>query len=455
MSIYSHVRRSGPIRSKMTKAHILRTAQRFGMLRLPRSANNVFDRLRTVQARRGITMPTAPILAVPQPLLMTPGTTYTRMTDQQKAAITGGSPLIRNLLNPSGIAAPAQFAGQQATTSSGNPNYQYVADFKTEWIDDRQWGAGNTLPELLGSGMLNQTQLRKASINNILSLFDFEGGTEQERLEMGYILQRFVIEGMVRGVDVLDHVQKDNTTNNRKLIIRLGTVEDMKYKDAQGVEHGAAGLSYGDQADGWTVDKANRVLFGADFWRGCSDQHKLSVFTHEFGHQLLNWADSDYYYGIKNPADTSPAGFNDYFGHTFAEGPLGSKKSFDYKVGADNPVITDPTTLWGMPQVGGKDVGDPNEPPITGNETFNTTTTTSNVTVAPTTVTPYAGAPAQFSASAMGGARTPDDIESTPVAGMLPQLPGLFTFQAGLQDTMRRSSKMLNGLAGSLLTKGA
>lgn len=50
--------------------------------------------------------------------------------------------------------------------------------------------------------MLTQQQLREAALPNVLGLFGVTGMSESERLETGLMLQRMVIEGYLRGVNV-------------------------------------------------------------------------------------------------------------------------------------------------------------------------------------------------------------------------------------------------------------
>lgn len=384
-------------------------------------------------------------------------------TETQQAQSMGGTPLQRLLVAPDMVGAPA---AQAAINYVGGT-------FRNEWVDDRNWDTMKTLPEIVGSGMLSQTALQNLAIGNVLTLFDFRGGSEQDRLEFGYLLQRFIMDGYIRGVDVYQYIKDTSQADGSRFVIGLMTEDEMKKLYNPG---GAAALaSSGGLGAIGLNNNANYTLFTDGYWRDAPETERFGMFYHEWGHQLglPHAGDSGYnpsgeygnFMGDTTPMANPPWGTehvhfkpengikqfqmvgDQLIDSLFRDAGLGrgatmgtTLRRFDPASDDTTPPTSPPT---GFPQIGGADQ----------NNITQTTNTVYNI--APTQVNPASPNPIDLG-SGGGSAGSPEDMDKTPVAGMLPSMPQLQSFAAGLGDIVNSAQPMINGLAGALIKrKGA
>lgn len=453
--------RSGSMRRKISPGMRRKLARRYWNKSAPGNVDRIFSRLKErYQARFGrpLTSPTfladvgtsPPVL--PQRLAQPP--------------------------SPTGIATPRGFPQTAQPQLAQYAAAGYVADFKPEWVDDREWnarGGMKTLPEILGSGKLTPEQMQNLSINNVLSLFDFRGGSEADRLEMGYLLQRFIMDGYIRGVDVVKYIKDTAAADGTKVVIGLMTEAEMDT-----LSDGAVGLaSPGGGLPGMHT-KANYTLFTEPYWRAAPETERFHIFYHEWGHQLglPHAGDQGYvpsgeygnFMGDTTPTQNAPWGTQHH--HFDPAGGLmmfqitgdqqidslfrdastfGKNKTFGAPLSTFTP-STGQTVPGerpaGFPQLGGTGGGVTGPggpgPIITPDYNINMT----NYNISPPSVTPWGGMSMAMPGGGMSS--TPDSVDKTPVAGMLPQMDSQI-FAAGLQDVMRKASPMINNLAGSLL----
>lgn len=127
-------------------------------------------------------------------------------------------------------------------------------------VKDSGWST--TLAQIVGSGMLSKEQIDAASYSSVLSMINTPLGDDKRR-EFAFYLQRMILDGYVRGYDLVRELQQNG--NSLKI---------------EGWDRG--GFNLGEAFGG------NRVMFNYPRWNRLSDESKLTVFYHEIGHELLN-----------------------------------------------------------------------------------------------------------------------------------------------------------------------
>jgi len=461
--MYSNMTRSGPLRGRIAPSQHQRIASRYAKFRVPPTSESVFGKIgERYYARFGKSIDTVR-RDFPEPSPFIP---QWKPSDEQQARRMQGTPLERILVSPESIGGANARPGAPAANT-----FSYVPNFQPEWVDDRKWGS-KTLAEHVGSGMISQAQLQNASIGNVLTLFDFRGGSETDRLEMGYLMQRFIIEGYIRGVDVYKFMQDTARADGARMVVGLMTEDEMKKLYNPG---GAAALAGGSGVNailnGWS-DKANYTLFTDGYWRDSSDLEKFGMFFHEFGHQLgLPHAGDGGYKpsGGVNFMGSSPEFNNEGLDpgqhmHFSGEEPwYPFTKRFQTQMidslfkDARNQTMGAPLTRFspkadqaipttppqGFPQIGG---ADQNNITVVQKER--------NVyNIRPTSISPSSPTPMGLESGGVADLSTPEAMDKTPVAGMLPNMPSVSSFAAGVDEVMNRASPMLNNMAGSILRR--
>lgn len=119
---------------------------------------------------------------------------------------------------------------------------------------------GRAAAQGIGRRMLTHKQLRRASLPYVMSLFQTTGLSEHERLELGYMLQKFVIEGYMKGVDL-------------PRIIKRKTSE-------QGMLH----IGFNDS----DIPSANAITFDRGSWRSQTDPNRVSEFLGKLSSRLTS-----------------------------------------------------------------------------------------------------------------------------------------------------------------------
>lgn len=225
----------------------------------------------------------------------------------------------------------------------------------TVFVDDKNWPV--TLKEIIGSRMLTQEQLKKASIDNVKKMFSVglnsgrhQGsasvGTKEENEELYYMFQRMMIEGFVRGVDISDEIEKRGGLN---IAIR----EVSFNKNAKN--------NIGLHSTGPTGSSIN---FNARHWRKMSEMEKYTLFMHEVGHGLLRRPElgaehkydimGDGPYGVAkrlmSSKETYNAILNDHFGSANNKGTIAMAASLK-----NGPKTAEFDPSW-FPQLSGEQV---------------------------------------------------------------------------------------------------
>lgn len=139
----------------------------------------------------------------------------------------------------------------------------------SKYVDDQNFGV--KLSQIVGSGMLSQEQLKRASIQNVSQMFNVQGAkTPEEKQEIYFYFQRMMLEGMIRGVDITKDLPKQG--NRFSVTITDGNVP----------------YGSGDGVIGLATQRG--VYLKGSFWRNKDDAQKLALFYHEVGHELMNKA---------------------------------------------------------------------------------------------------------------------------------------------------------------------
>jgi len=184
------------------------------------------------------------------------------------------APILKNLgLSPLAIKSvlndPTRKAAGTDAPANGDPKDSPLIDEKElgnrtdvnkDGKVDNADGMPRTSPELLA--MLNQGQIDQAALPKVLTMFECTGCNEAQKLELGFYLQRFIVDGMIRGEDVIKNIQDQG-----------GLKFNMDYTPGRGI---------GGMAD--TGGGVNVSLYG---WGDYSDGWKFDDFYHEVGHNLL------------------------------------------------------------------------------------------------------------------------------------------------------------------------
>ncbi len=323
--------------------------------------------------------------------------------------------------------ANANWRGSPAAMAAGNPQ-----------VEDAGWG--QTMSQIVGSGMLSQEQLQAASFSNVLSMTRVDGGTDNDRREMAFYMQRMIMEGYIRGVDLVRDIKNEYGGS-----IRIQLTDGAVCSTTSTSIIGCGGMGF--------------TQFRNSFWQNAGDGTKLALFYHEVGHEMLNRGHDmrpsslmgydRFNNSWQKDAGTYDALMDELYRNSSGVSKVSANNTPLTTAQADALIKANPD--W-FPSVSGVDpsgIG-PNGNPNTAPPPGNTTNTTNNTTIIPPTVQP-ASAAGTIGASTMGGrAGTPEEASKTPVAGSLPDMASVHSFAAGLKDTMNRASPTLQGLAGAL-----
>lgn len=290
-------------------------------------------------------------------------------------------------------------------------------------IEDTGWGM--TLAQVVGSGMLTQQQLQTASYSNVYSMIRLEGGTEADKQEMAYMFQRMILEGYVRGYDLVRDVKEDYGGS-----IRIQLTDGAVCGTTSTGIIGCGGMGY--------------TQFRNSFWQNSGDGTKLALFFHEVGHEMANRGHA---FGSQSLMSY------DYFNNSWVKGSTYDQLMDEYFRNSSNVSRVTPGGTLATPQeiqqflsgqgITGPIPNGPNGPNTTNNNNF-------NYTLNPTAINPVTGTPSTIT-SGQGPTSSPENNDKTPVAGSLPNMSeSTGAFAAGLADAAAKSAPMLRGLAGAL-----
>lgn len=120
----------------------------------------------------------------------------------------------------------------------------------------------------VASGLLTAEQVAAIEMDEILKLFihDDDDGGPNHHMELAYMLQRYVVDGFLRGVNMIAIIKSQSDP------LRL-SVENLP--------------EYSSEPNGVAVGE--KIRFGNNFWemRDTPFYSKLRTFYHELGHALL------------------------------------------------------------------------------------------------------------------------------------------------------------------------
>lgn len=123
-----------------------------------------------------------------------------------------------------------------------------------------------SIDQMTMSGQFTAAQLQAASLPNVMSLFD---APPEYRQEMAHFMQRFILDGYMRGVDVVSILRN----KPQKFWVAVQDIQS------------TAGRPSGAVA----TATSKRALFDTSYWTpNKSYEAKLQTFYHEMGHALLN-----------------------------------------------------------------------------------------------------------------------------------------------------------------------
>lgn len=115
----------------------------------------------------------------------------------------------------------------------------------------------------IGQSMMTPSQGRYATLPNILSTFTATGLSESERLEFAHMLQRFIVEGYLKGINVPGLMKAREKIEG---MLHVGFFDD------------------------WTPSR-NTVLFDRGTWRTASMPQRLNDFVNKIGTRLASRID--------------------------------------------------------------------------------------------------------------------------------------------------------------------
>jgi hypothetical protein len=320
------------------------------------------------------------------------------------------------MLNGPQNANPNINVGDETTSTSGPGSLGAASD---PYVHDQGWGT--TLSGLLASKAFTAAQLQAASIQNVSKLIKWIGGggsTELQHQQVEFMMQRYVLEGFMNGVDVPRLIQ---------------------------AQYNGSGVPIGFFADqgstiGW--GGGGQVTWSMSYWNGTDSAGQLADFYHEMGHELLgeqHEANGIMHYIVESPSAIKANEAQllaDYFRTHATRGELGNGVTLAQFYGTPDHAGggVDPTPyLSGFPMSGPYNPSapgpggpvDPNAPNIPNNNTTN------NTTVVPPSIVP------QGLGGNSGGKNGPDPSkpsdEKTLVAGSLGPEGGN-GFAAGIQQ---------------------
>lgn len=110
----------------------------------------------------------------------------------------------------------------------------------------------------IGRSILTPQQRRQATLPYVLSLFGATGLSESERLETAYMLQKFIVEGFLRGINVPELM---NRRAQREGMLHIGF------------------------SDG-PVPNRNTIQFDRESWRSRPDSFRATEFMNKLGTRL-------------------------------------------------------------------------------------------------------------------------------------------------------------------------
>ncbi len=112
----------------------------------------------------------------------------------------------------------------------------------------------------IGEQMLLPNQARAASISNVLSMFNTSGLSESERLETGFMIQKMIVEGYLRGVDVPGLMRKRH------------------------MRDGALHVGFNDSP----IPSGNAIVLDRQSWQSKPDSFRTADFMHKLGSRLTS-----------------------------------------------------------------------------------------------------------------------------------------------------------------------
>lgn len=343
---------------------------------------------------------------------------------QQAGAASLSMPMMGQQPRP-GIGSP--FGGMGAVAPSGP---QAAGN---ETVDDSGWNT--TLSQIVGSGMLSQQQLQSASFNNVYSMINTTGMTESEKREMAFYMQRMILEGYVRGVDLVREIK---SMNGGKINISL------------------AATVCGGGADGCGTAETNTFSFRTAWWRNRDDKLKLALFYHEAGHALLNRSHTGAYSIMQVPYNQISGNWQSNSQYKVLMDELFNNSStYKSQIQRGNIPLNQAMAILNggaVPPGTPNAPTNPNDPsnPLLQPIVMNPPDVTNiSKTFMPPNVTPI-GSSSVPAVQGRGLGSSPKDVDKTPVAGTLPDMTAVHTFAAGLQEAGAKQSTPLGGLAGAL-----
>lgn len=456
MNLYKSAPRTGAKPKKVSTIHKL--AARFGSVRLPLRSYSVFDALLEQQkAQYGedyglATRP--PVEAMGMSLgaqAVTPPSTQEMESIVAKSNFASRVDIARQ---SSGMAAMETPIGPGSSRGAALFN-QYAMTPRRAMAAAPRTAANITqsaavvnlnldalqpsLAQTLGSGMLSQQQLQAASYSNVYSLIKPGRASEADRQKATILLQRMILEGYVRGVDVARF-----------------------FKEKGGLSYSVGSPRCGLSCGGTTSTGQPFVDMNNDGHYG-SDIGFLNIFYQEVGHAmgLLThtrglMAGSYQYKDLKGQTVANYSKWLDWFFQDIGGTSRMSSYKFQPTRGLDaNQVnqIIQQNQGW-FPTVTGADPNGGVTPNPDGTTTTNTTNTVNNYnTFVPPTVNPGAGGQTFIGDSTVESGRT--QTGNTPVQGGGPgseegTAASLRSFAAGLRDEKSSPRTTLAGLAGAL-----
>lgn len=339
---------------------------------------------------------------------------------------SGLQPLTIQQMSPRpGRGSPTGVRDGALAPASMNPRLSATASpAGAETVDDSGWPV--TLTQILGSRVLSAEQLQAASYGNVYAMIaaGSKGLSEQNHQEAAYLMQRMILEGYIRGVDIVRDIQKEN---GGKVPLSIFTFN-------QGSTIGWGG--------------GGNVQLDANYWNSVDDAGKLALFYHEMGHELLDISGVQEHTngGIMNPIVMSSsqikANYTSLMDSFFKLGDSNRFTPTAQNVDVNALLQAHPDwfpSVTGTVTPGGP-FGSPTGP--TGNVT--------NISVPPAPVVPLIGSSLTDISAGGTSAAQPASESKTPVAGVLPDMQQLYTFSAGLANQQNRQSPSLQGMAGAL-----
>ncbi len=336
-------------------------------------------------------------------------------------------------------------------------------------VDEKYFN--KSLAQTLGSGMLSAEQIRSASFANVQAMIGFRdsaptpgGGSmglslsAQDKQEMTFYMQRMILEGYVRGVDLTKAIK---ATRGGKMTFGFG--------DGFGLKGGNGAIGLGGTNAGVALDRS--------FWSKANDAEKLGLFYQEVGHALLDFpsgvqghsrglmkgSDAD----VQNGGGSLKNNYDKYLNWFFEDANSGAGKRFNPTKGLSNSDVQNLLAKnpdW-VPSVSGGPIpksdhvnGVPTNPggPSQGgnsNTDNNNFTNNNSYTMVPQTVEL---AQSSGMMSAQGGGRQP--APQAMASAVAPQgldsnvLTPTKTFAAGMADLSKQGPDM--DRAGALLKSG-